>query len=241
MHILWMTRRGRPQRRRAPTPIPRVIPTASAAMGVSRQKGLGGSLPLPRPPSRNVHFALESAVPTVVFECEVHISAKKRNGRPEQLRRPGEKGSLSVSHRNSPGLSRRGSWREHLRRSAGFESSARLRLGGDSRADGTVDTAAGDRSRPRAAGAPAARTGGPCEGARLVVWWQFPRAPARPAAPRVIHRMCTFRRFRVSFPPVSAREGVGTCARGRPWGNLALVRATARVRMSLLLSRRGGA
>ena len=134
-------------------------------------------------------------------------TSRRRSGTAalEQLRRPGEKGSLSVSHRNSPGLSRRGSWREHLRRSAGFESSARLRLGGDSRADGTVDTAAGDRSRPRAAGAPAARTGGPCEGARLVVWWQFPRAPARPAAPRVIHRMCTFRRFRVSFPPVSAK------------------------------------
>ena len=187
-------------------------------------------------------------------------TSRRRSGTAalEQLRRPGEKGSLSVSHRNSPGLSRRGSWREHLRRSAGFESSALRRIrvfgappdsslrrasvsGGDSRADGTVDTAAGDRSRPRAAGAPAARTGGPCEGARLVVWWQFPRAPARPAAPRVIHRMCTFRRFRVSFPPVSAREGARTCARGRPWGNLALVRATARVRTSLLLSRRGGA
>ena len=191
-------------------------------------------------------------------------TSRRRSGTAalEQLRRPGEKGSLSVSHRNSPGFSRRGSWREHLRRSAGFESSARLRLGGGlaggrhgrhgrgrpvpspgrrgaRRAHGRADalTALVEAER----GAPAARTGGPCEGARLVVWWQFPRAPARPAAPRVIHRMCTFRRFRVSFPPVSAREGARTCARGRPWGNLALVRATARVRMSLLLSRRGGA
>ena len=48
-----------------------------------------------------------------------------------------------------------------------------------------------------------------------------------------------------ALPPVSARRegraGARTCARGRPWGNLALVRATARVRTSLLLSRRGGA
>ena len=58
---------------------------------------------------------------------------------------------------------------------------------------------------------------------------------------RVIRRMCTFRRSRAIFLPVSARGVAGTCARGRPWGNLALVRATARVRTSLLLSRRGGA
>ena len=63
--------------------------------------------------------------------------------------------------------------------------------------------------------------------------------PGRPR--RIIRRMCTFRRSRAIFPPVSARGVAGTCARGRPWGNLALVRATARVRTSLLLSRRGGA
>ena len=63
--------------------------------------------------------------------------------------------------------------------------------------------------------------------------------PDRPR--RVIRKVCTFRRSRAIFPPVSARGMAGTCARGRPWGNLTLVRATARVRTSLLLSRRGGA
>ena len=63
--------------------------------------------------------------------------------------------------------------------------------------------------------------------------------PGRPR--RIIRRMCTFRRSRAIFPPALARGVAGTCARGRPWGNLTLVRATARVRTSLLLSRRGGA
>ena len=33
------------------------------------------------PGRRDVHFALESAVPTVILECKMHISAKKRTGR----------------------------------------------------------------------------------------------------------------------------------------------------------------
>ena len=33
------------------------------------------------PRRRNVHFALESAVPTVILECKMHLSAKKRAGR----------------------------------------------------------------------------------------------------------------------------------------------------------------
>ena len=33
------------------------------------------------PGRRDVHFALESAAPTVILECKMHISAKKRDGR----------------------------------------------------------------------------------------------------------------------------------------------------------------
>ena len=58
-------------------------------------------------------------------------------------------------------------------------------------------------------------------------------AAARPIAPRHPED--------VHFPPVSARGVAGTCARGRRCGSLVPVRATARVRTSLLLSRRGGA
>ena len=61
---------------------------------------------------------------------------------------------------------------------------------------------------------------------------------------RVIRRMRTpadLARTPAGFGEEGGRAGARTCARGRPWGNLALVRATARVRTSLLLSRRGGA
>ena len=37
--------------------------------------------PRTTPRLRNVHFALESAVPTVILECKMHLSAKKRAGR----------------------------------------------------------------------------------------------------------------------------------------------------------------
>ena len=110
-------------------------------------------------------------------------------------------------------------------------------------------TTASTSVRPGPPGTAAARTWGaaddedrqgrPGRGRRAHIKSRTGRPPGRPR--RVIRRMCTFRRSRAIFPPVSARGVAGTCARGRPWGNLTLVRATARVRTSLLLSRRGGA
>ena len=52
---------------------------------------------------RDVHFALESAVPTVTFECKMHLSTRKRpmvilrtavTTALKHLQRPGEKGSM---------------------------------------------------------------------------------------------------------------------------------------------------
>ena len=110
-------------------------------------------------------------------------------------------------------------------------------------------TTASTSVRPGPPGTAAARTWGaaddedrqgrPGRGRRAHIKSRTGPSSGRPR--RVIRRMCTFRRSRAIFPPVLARGVAGTCARGRPWGNLALVRATARVRTSLLLSRRGGA
>ena len=53
---------------------------------------------------RDVHFALESAVPTVTFECKMHLSAKKRTDRPWRgLRRPTPMGRMRLVGR--PGQS----------------------------------------------------------------------------------------------------------------------------------------
>ena len=55
------------------------------------------------PGRRNVHFALESAVPTVTFECKMHLSTRKGpmvilrtavTTALKHLQRPGEKGSM---------------------------------------------------------------------------------------------------------------------------------------------------
>ena len=52
---------------------------------------------------RDVHFALESAVPTVTFECKMHLSTRKGpmvilrtavTTALKHLQRPGEKGSM---------------------------------------------------------------------------------------------------------------------------------------------------
>ena len=72
------------------------------------------------PRRRNVHFALERAVPTVILECKMYLSAKKRAGRshrgprrrPRSPRRPRPPGrrfrreglNASSARRNPPQL-----------------------------------------------------------------------------------------------------------------------------------------
>ena len=59
--------------------------TNGAAAGFCADGGLGDHLGpgagQARPGRRDVHFALESAVPTVVLECKTHISSAKRTSR----------------------------------------------------------------------------------------------------------------------------------------------------------------
>ena len=113
-------------------------------------------------------------------------------------------------------------------------------------------TTASTSVRPGPPGTAAARTWGAADDEDRQGWPGRGRCARRRAARgrRPADRAessagCALPPISRTLPPVSARRegraGARTCARGRPWGNLALVRATARVRTSLLLSRRGGA
>ena len=167
-----------------------------------------------------------------------------------------------ITETTPPGAGRPRGWRHRVCRPK------RLPRGvGDLQADGAVGTTAGirtvwddrpchrqrlrrHRSAPGHPGRPphakeprTMRTGraGPAAAAARRRAVRGP-PPGRPR--RVIRGMrppAGLARPPAGFGEEGGRAGARTCARGRPWGNLTLVRATARVRTSLLLSRRGGA
>ena len=72
------------------------------------------------PRRRNVHFALESAVPTVILECKMHLSTKKRADR---SRRGPRRRPRSPRRPRPPG---RHFWRERLNASSARQNPPQL-------------------------------------------------------------------------------------------------------------------
>ena len=122
------------------------------------------------PGRRDVHFALESAAPTVILECKMHISAKKRTGRGRRgprrrprPHRPAPARTIMTIRAHGPPFPVRKAHRNHPRgaEDGGHEDSeGRAQLGGRSRTI-PADRVTGPRSarHRRTAAAPDSRCG----------------------------------------------------------------------------------
>ena len=80
----WEAGPARIPREAAPphrSPAPRRRSGEKDSLSLSHQKGLGGGVGhLPRPPRRDVHFALENNGWSCTFECEAHVWAPETSG-----------------------------------------------------------------------------------------------------------------------------------------------------------------